>query len=145
MGSQVPKKATRGPVWVGFKTTRRCCLFARDRGLIAEPVVEDCLDRPLRLLSRALVGLGNIYRASPAEVSRKAAFATNDAGRYRRLSGARQCGCLRSPRTEVRLTHRWREMDSNFQYAGAVNLVVGPFGWVVLCDRVRTVPPAPRV
>jgi len=23
-------------------------------------------------------------------------------------------------------------MDSNFQYAGAVNLVVGPFGWVVL-------------
>src|SRR5215470_10848217 len=28
-------------------------------------------------------------------------------------------------------------MDSNFQYAGAVNLVVGPFGWVVLCDRVR--------
>src|SRR5499427_7109696 len=32
---------------------------------------------------------------------------------------------------------RWREMDSNFQYAGAVNLVVGPFGWVVLCDRVR--------
>src|SRR5215469_11362171 len=30
-----------------------------------------------------------------------------------------------------------REMDSNFQYAGAVNLVVGPFGWVVLCDRVR--------
>src|SRR5215470_11226354 len=41
------------------------------------------------------------------------------------------------PRTEVRLTLRWREMDSNFQYAGAVNLVVGPFGWVVLCDRVR--------
>ena len=31
----------------------------------------------------------------------------------------------------------WREMDSNFQYAGAVNLVVSPFGWVVLCDRVR--------
>src|SRR6516225_4935221 len=29
------------------------------------------------------------------------------------------------------------EMDSNFQYAGAVNLVVSPFGWVVLCDRVR--------
>ena len=29
-------------------------------------------------------------------------------------------------------------MDSNFQYAGAVNLVVGPFGWVVLCDRVRS-------
>jgi hypothetical protein len=29
-------------------------------------------------------------------------------------------------------TLRWREMDSNFQYAGAVNLVVGPFGWVVL-------------
>src|SRR5215467_8968997 len=28
-------------------------------------------------------------------------------------------------------------MDSNFPYAGAVNLVVGPFGWVVLCDRVR--------
>ena len=28
-------------------------------------------------------------------------------------------------------------MDSNFQYADAVNLVVGPFGWVVLCDRVR--------
>ena len=41
------------------------------------------------------------------------------------------------PRTEVRLTLRRREMDSNFQYAGAVNLVVGPFGWVVLCDRVR--------
>ena len=36
------------------------------------------------------------------------------------------------------LTHRWREMDSNFQYAGAVNLVVGPFGWVVLWDRVRS-------
>src|SRR5262249_58497652 len=35
------------------------------------------------------------------------------------------------------LTLRWREMDSNFQYAGAVNLVVGPFGWIVLCDRVR--------
>src|SRR6516165_7932733 len=33
---------------------------------------------------------------------------------------------------------RGREMDSNFQYAGAVNLVVGPFGWVVLCDRVRS-------
>ena len=26
----------------------------------------------------------------------------------------------------------WREMDSSFQYAGAVNLVVSPFGWVVL-------------
>jgi hypothetical protein len=24
-------------------------------------------------------------------------------------------------------TLRWREMDSNFQYAGAVNLAVGPF------------------
>ena len=32
----------------------------------------------------------------------------------------------------VCMTHRWREMDSNFQYAGTVNLVVGPFGWVVL-------------
>ena len=32
----------------------------------------------------------------------------------------------------------WREMDSNFQYAGAVNLVVSPFGRVVLCDRVRS-------
>ena len=40
--------------------------------------------------------------------------------------------------TEVRSTHRSREMDSNFQYAGAVNLVVGPFGWVVLCDWVRS-------
>ena len=39
--------------------------------------------------------------------------------------------------TESLKTLRWREMDSNFQYAGAVNLVVGPFGWVVLCDRVR--------
>ena len=29
-------------------------------------------------------------------------------------------------------------MDSNFQYAGVVNLVVGPFGWVVLRDRVRS-------
>jgi hypothetical protein len=29
-------------------------------------------------------------------------------------------------------------MNSNFQYAGAVNLVVGPFGWVVLCDPVRS-------
>jgi SOS response associated peptidase (SRAP) len=28
-------------------------------------------------------------------------------------------------------------MHSNFLYAGAVNLVVGPFGWVVLGDRVR--------
>src|SRR5215469_8730787 len=27
---------------------------------------------------------------------------------------------LRHPRTEVRLTHRWREMDSNFQYASTV-------------------------
>jgi hypothetical protein len=36
------------------------------------------------------------------------------------------------------LTLCWREMDSNLQYAGAVNLVVGPFGWVVLCDRVRS-------
>jgi len=35
-------------------------------------------------------------------------------------------------------TLRWREMDSNFQYAGAVNLVVGPFGWVVLRDRMRS-------
>ena len=33
---------------------------------------------------------------------------------------------------KVCTTLRWREMDSNFQYAGAVNLVVGPFGWVVL-------------
>jgi len=40
--------------------------------------------------------------------------------------------------TESLLTHRWREMDSNFQYAGAVSLVVGPFGWVVLCDPVRS-------
>ena len=37
-----------------------------------------------------------------------------------------------------RRTVRWREMDSNFQYAGAVNLVVGSFGWVVLCDRMRS-------
>jgi len=29
--------------------------------------------------------------------------------------------------TEVRLTLRWRGLDSNFQYAGAVNLVVAPF------------------
>ena len=29
-------------------------------------------------------------------------------------------------------------MDSNFQYAGAVNLVVGPFGW--LCLRSGAVP-----
>jgi hypothetical protein len=28
---------------------------------------------------------------------------------------------------KVRVTLRWREMDSNFQCAGAVNLVVGPF------------------
>jgi hypothetical protein len=40
--------------------------------------------------------------------------------------------------TDGSWTLRWREMDSNFQYAGAVNLVVGPFGWVVLCDRVRS-------
>ena len=45
---------------------------------------------------------------------------------------------LRRSGTESSLTLRWREMDSNFQYAGAVNLVVGPFGWVVLCDRVRS-------
>jgi hypothetical protein len=29
--------------------------------------------------------------------------------------------------TEVRLTHRWRELDSNFPYAGAMNLVFAPF------------------
>jgi hypothetical protein len=41
------------------------------------------------------------------------------------------------PKVSSHRTLRWREMDSNFQYAGAVNLVVGPFGWVVLYDRVR--------
>jgi len=29
--------------------------------------------------------------------------------------------------TESLLTRCWREMDSNFQYAGAVNLFVAPF------------------
>jgi hypothetical protein len=29
--------------------------------------------------------------------------------------------------TESLQTRRWRELDSNFQYAGAVNLVVAPF------------------
>jgi len=29
--------------------------------------------------------------------------------------------------TESSLTLRWRGLDSNFQYAGAVNLVVAPF------------------
>jgi hypothetical protein len=38
---------------------------------------------------------------------------------------------LRRLGTESSPTLPWREMDSNFQYAGAVNLVVGPFGWVV--------------
>src|SRR5262245_18557188 len=37
-------------------------------------------------------------------------------------------GALHCSRTEVRMTLRWREMDSNFQYAGAVNLVVGLLG-----------------
>src|SRR5215471_9209356 len=31
------------------------------------------------------------------------------------------------PGTESSLDSRWREMDSNFQYAGALNLVVAPF------------------
>ena len=44
--------------------------------------------------------------------------------------------CSGSPGTGGSQTHPWWEMDSNFQYAGAVNLVVSPFGWVVLCDRV---------
>src|SRR6516162_3057866 len=44
----------------------------------------------------------------------------------------------RKEKSRERRTVCWREMDSNFQYAGAVNLVVGPFGWVVLCDRVRS-------
>jgi hypothetical protein len=30
--------------------------------------------------------------------------------------------------TDGSQTHRWREMDSNFQYAGAVNLVVALLG-----------------
>src|SRR5215469_7539805 len=34
--------------------------------------------------------------------------------------------------SERSLDFRWRELDSNFQYASAVNLVVSPFGWVVL-------------
>jgi hypothetical protein len=29
--------------------------------------------------------------------------------------------------TESLLTHRWRELDSNFPYAGAMNLVFAPF------------------
>ena len=29
--------------------------------------------------------------------------------------------------TESLQTHRWREVDSNFQYAGALNLFVTPF------------------
>ena len=29
--------------------------------------------------------------------------------------------------TDSLRTHRWMEMDSNFQYAGAVNLFVAPF------------------
>jgi hypothetical protein len=37
---------------------------------------------------------------------------------------------LTAPASGSHKTRRWREMDSNFQYAGAVNLVVGPFGWV---------------
>ena len=35
-------------------------------------------------------------------------------------------------------THRWRGLDSNFQYAGAVNLVVAPYrppnAWDGRCD-----------
>jgi len=34
---------------------------------------------------------------------------------------------LRRRGTGGLLTHRWRGLDSNFQYAGAVNLVVAPF------------------
>src|SRR5215813_10009313 len=34
---------------------------------------------------------------------------------------------------EFRLTHRWSELDSNFPYAGAMNLVFAPF--VSLDDR----------
>src|SRR5690349_16803770 len=37
MGSQVPRKATRGPVWVGFKTTRRCSPSATIVASIARP------------------------------------------------------------------------------------------------------------
>ena len=37
------------------------------------------------------------------------------------------------------LTHRWRELDSNFPYAGAMNLVFAPF---VSRSIVRVLPEA---
>jgi hypothetical protein len=37
------------------------------------------------------------------------------------------CGAARSPAYRSRLTLRWRGLNSNFQYAGGVNLVVAPF------------------
>jgi hypothetical protein len=38
-----------------------------------------------------------------------------------------RCGWCARTGTESLLTLRWRKMDSNFQYAGAVDLVVAPF------------------
>src|SRR5215831_18552591 len=53
------------------RADRRVAGWHQHLEALAQEIVKECLDRPLRLLSRALVGLGDIDRAGPAELLRR--------------------------------------------------------------------------
>jgi hypothetical protein len=80
MGWQVPRKATRGLVWDGFKTTRRCSPFATIVASIAEPVVvRSTAPAPSNRLASASI-------ASPKVLTR-----SSSANRARRILGSSFC------------------------------------------------------
>ena len=85
---------------------------------------------PRQLSSEVEAAVGSLRiqseQAATAKVEREQRMAARtDETRSRQFGLAfDEIGTSQRRDTEVRQTHRWREMDSNFQYAGTVNLVV---------------------
>ena len=92
-----------------------------------------------RLIDAAVLDFGPTEIFPPGGAMRRAIPVSADRAAPAGPAHPREKPASRRGRAKSRETWtlRWWEMDSNFQYAGAVNLVVSPFGWVVLCDRVR--------